>query len=95
MNKEMKNIEKEVKNTTRYDVREEDEPGAILPNEFGEYETYKNIEGKYVPLPEAEVIFQKRRLLREYSKLKEVEAELEKYSKKKKEKLKLYKKVKK
>ena len=67
-------------NTT---IPEEHVPPIILTNELGEPEAHCVIDGQYVPEPLAQVIFQQRKLMKEFARLRFLGSEWLKFKRRK------------
>lgn len=69
-------------------IKDENLPPAILDNELGESETFKQVDGKWVHSTEADVVFQERKVLVEYDKLDLLKEKRDAYKKRIEEALK-------
>ena len=64
-------------------VPEENVPPVMLTNELGEPEAHSIVDGQFVLEPMAKIIFQQRKLLKEFAHLHYLQSEWNKYKKRK------------
>jgi|26BtaG_2_1085354.scaffolds.fasta_scaffold08420_5 hypothetical protein len=76
-----------LKDDVWYDA-EEDHPSVYLDNEIGEVEPYKTVGERYLPVAQARVIFQRRKVKREIKKLADLKEEWMKYKEEKETRIK-------